>query len=283
MKDIPNGKVNNCNAIKNLMNNYHKDKKFHKLSIYEKIHQYFSKIELERLKFTNDDRDSYGDMIFKGISFKPKKVNMDFIEKKREEIALFHFDDEKQKKLIRNKSFTSKNIRGNNNASNSNTSFPAIKTNNKSMFAKKDRCKSVQENNLMKIMYKDKDRFSDYNYMNNKISKILQHKKSGTDVKMIKLPLLHNNISVIHNNVKQFLETNKLEVQTAKNKRLHQIKRGNFLKRYDSTAEITNRLNFLNDSLKNMSNIIEKDIDINDEAKPQFELRFKALINQFKI
>ena len=284
MEENPNGLINGSNIIKNLLRNYHREKNFHKLSIYEKIHKYFSQIELDRLKFTNDDKDSYGDMVIKGLSFKPKKVNMDFIEKRREEIALFHFDDEKQKKYIRhNISYTTKNVLGNNNESSPNINFPTISSVNKSINAQNERCKSVKGNNLMKIMYKDKDRFSEYNYINNKVNQITRCKKSGSVVKMAKLPLLHNNINVIYKNVKQFLETNKLEVQNYKNKRFHQIKKENFLKRYDSTAEITNRLNFLNNSLKSMSYNLEKDMDMNDESKPQFELRFKALIDKFKI
>ena len=95
------------------------------------------------------------------------------------------------------------------------------------------------------------------------------------------LPLIHNNISVTNRNVKLFLQTNKLEVKTNKNIKNHILKRNSFLKRYDNTADLNNKLNELKNDITKVNGLISKVVNKNDEDIPQFNMRFNHLFSKF--
>ena len=96
------------------------------------------------------------------------------------------------------------------------------------------------------------------------------------------IPFLNNNISVTNKNIKLFLQTNKLEVKTDKNIKNHILRRNGFLRRYDKSAEINNRLNELKNNIKKVNFQISKVIDINNEDIPQLERRFNFLFSKFE-
>lgn len=118
------------------------------------------------------------------------------------------------------------------------------------------------------------------------IKKTIKNKNNKNNIlfnKKNKFPILNNKINITNKNIKLFLQSNKLEVQTDNNRLNHILNRNLFLKRYDNAIEINKRLNKLNNKLKKVNDNICKVIDKNDEDIPQFNLRFNHLFKLLKV
>ena len=239
-----------------------------KNSVYDKIHQHFSKFDLLKLNFFGDDFENYGNVTLKGISYPPKKIKMDYITKRAhedEEIKnnknIFHFEEEDDIINDTKFDFLSQPNKRNINKKINYIKLPLLKT------TKNNSMENLQINKLdfinnknAKINFniKNKNKNNDINNVLNNIShsrninnKALKNRKSKSYInKENSLPILHNNISVINKNIKLFLQTNKLEVKTDKNIKNHILNRNSFLRRYDNATDINNKLNDLNHDIK---------------------------------
>ena len=272
-----------------------------KNSVYDKIHQHFSKFDLLKLNFFGDDFENYGNVTLKGISYPPKKIKMDYITKRAhedEEIKnnknIFHFEEEDDIINDTKFDFLSQPNKRNINKKINYIKLPLLKT------TKNNSMENLQINKLdfinnknAKINFniKNKNKNNDINNVLNNIShsrninnKALKNRKSKSYInKENSLPILHNNISVINKNIKLFLQTNKLEVKTDKNIKNHILNRNSFLRRYDNATDINNKLNDLNHDIKKVNGLISKIIVKNDEDIPQFKMRFNHLFSKFQI
>ena len=266
-----------------------------KNAMYDKIHEHFSKFDLIKLDAFGDDIDNYGNLTIKGISYPPKKIKMDFIkkriineEKNNNDQNIFSFEEED-------------NILSSNRKVNQKINYPPL--NLPSLGLKKNKSQSMENLNIHKFKIINKkininnkinininnnnksfERYNDNN-KNYDENKLLKNHKSKSCIKIEnenKLPLLHNNINVTNKNVKLFLQTNKLEVKTDNNRKNHILKRNYFLRRYDNTTDLNNKLNKLRNDIKKVNGLISKVVDKNDEDIPQFNLRFHHLLSQFK-
>ena len=266
-----------------------------KSSMYDKIHQHFSKFDLLKLNFFGDDYENYGNVTLKGISYPPKKIKMDYITKRVHEEEetknnkkIFNFEEEDD--IINDTKFDFLSL-PNKRKINKNLNYiklPLLKaTKNNSM-------ENLQINKLDFINNKNirnKNKNSDINYVINNIyhsrninNKSLKNHKSKSYINKEKnLPILHNNISVTNKNIKLFLQTNKLEVKTDKNIKNHILNRNSFLRRYDNTTGLNNKLIDLNNDIKKVNRLISKEIIKNDEDIPQFKMRFNHLFSKFHI
>ena len=150
------------------------------------------------------------------------------------------------------------------------------KLQNKRLEKKPNKINSNQKQNNIRL--------NKNNSYNEGIKKLLKNKKAKSYNKLNKerlLPLIHNNISVTSRNVKLFLQTNKLEVKTNKNIKNYILKRNSFLKRYDNTADLNNKLNELKNDITKVNGLISKVVNKNDEDIPQFNMRFNHLFSKF--
>lgn len=266
-------------------NNKHKKKFFDENYIYNKIHEHFSSFDLIKLKEFGDDYENYGNITLKGISYATKKIKMDYIKKRaqKEVKNIFNFEDDdnidsnlnKSKKKI-DKDFLNKLnlplLKMNKNRSMENIRANDLKYNNN--LNQKNLLFNLENNQSNSIRLKDYDKSE--NRIKNNVENFSKIKidKNG--------PILNKNISITNRNVKLFLQTNKLEVKTNINKKNHILKRNSFLRRYEQSAELNNKLSNLNNDIKKINILISKAVDKNDEYIPQFQLRFNHLLSQFK-
>ena len=289
-----------ANIFPPVRKNQKKDKIFQqKDSMYDKIHGHFNKFDLLKLNFFGDDLENYGNITLKGISYPAKKIKIDYITKKaneEEEIKnskkIFNFEDEDIFEDIKLELFNTPKRKYNNLNLNyfQKINLPSLKpSKNKSMedinINKLNKLRNKRlEINPNKIYSKQKHnniRLKKNNLYNEDIKKLLKNQKSNILNKEKLLPLIHNNISVTNRNVKLFLQTNKLEVKTNKNIKNHILKRNSFLKRYDNTADLNNKLNELKNDITKVNGLISKVVNKNDEDIPQFNMRFNHLFSKF--
>ena len=112
-------------------------------------------------------------------------------------------------------------------------------------------------------------------------SKIIKNKSHINIKKDLKLPILHNKINITNKNVKQFLLANKFSVKTDDNKISQLLKRNKFIKRYDDSTGLNNKLNELNNNIIKINEGITRVINKNNEDILQFNLRFNNLFKLF--
>jgi hypothetical protein len=291
-----------ANIFPPVRKNQKKDKIFQqKDSMYDKIHEHFNKFDLLKLNFFGDDFENYGNITLKGISYPPKKIKIDYITKRanEEEIKnnnkIFNFEDDDIFEDTKLELFNTPKRKYNNFnfiyfrkinlpslKPSKNKSMENINTNklnklqNKRLEKKPNKINSNQKQNNIRL--------NKNNSYNEGIKKLLKNKKAKSYNKLNKerlLPLIHNNISVTSRNVKLFLQTNKLEVKTNKNIKNYILKRNSFLKRYDNTADLNNKLNELKNDITKVNGLISKVVNKNDEDIPQFNMRFNHLFSKF--
>ena len=257
--------------------------------IYNKIHEHFSNFDLLKLNAFGDDYENYGNITLKGISYAPKKIKIDYIKKR------FHEEVDKRNKKIFN--FEDEDIIDVNNYSSNRKidkyylnklNLPLLKSSkNRSM--ENIRVDNLNFNNKInqKILFNMKNnRTKNIRFMNNEKE---EKKIDNNDLKnYIKIKneqnilFIRNNISVTNKNIKMFLQTNKLEVKTNINKINHILKKNSFLRRYDQSAELNNKLNKLNKGIKKINILVSKAVEKNNEDIPQFEMRFNHLFSKFQ-
>jgi hypothetical protein len=112
-------------------------------------------------------------------------------------------------------------------------------------------------------------------------SKIIKNKSYINLKKELKLPILHNKINVTSKNMKLFLLANKFSVKTDDNKINQLLKRNKFIKRYDDSTGLNNKLNELNNNIIKINEGITRVINKNNEDILQFNLRFNNLFKLF--
>ena len=280
---------------------------FDKNSMYNKIHEHFSKFDLLKLNIFGDDIENYGNITLKGISYPPKKIKMNYItksipkeeEKNKNNKKIFNFEDDDIVNDSKFELFNSSNRKIEMNKNDfSKLHLPLLKmrknlstgmlSNNKFDFINNKRIKKNQNININKnidIKFNQKRNnisFNENNIRKNEHNNMIKNNKSKKLKKEKLLPLFNNNISVTNKNIKIFIQTNKLEVKTDNNKKNHILNRNSFLKRYDNTAELNNRLNELKNDISKVNMHISKIINKNDEDIPQFKMRFNYLFSKFK-
>ena len=96
-----------------------------KESLYDKIHEHFSKLDSIKLDELGDNEESYGNIIIKGVIYEPKKLKLDYLENRarqqeEEKVkrkinlnSIFNFDDDDSKFEFVNSSFKKSNKRAN--------------------------------------------------------------------------------------------------------------------------------------------------------------------------
>ena len=258
---------------------------------YEKMHKNFTKFDLLKLNAFGEDFDNYGSITLFGIRYEPQKINIDYIANRAQE-------EQRNKNHAKKLKFAKKNfpffhspsrneIKNKNSVDN--IKLPLIR--NKHHHIANERNKyfpsSMSSQNLKN------ENIKDLNLLNLNLSNdILNKNDSSINLnkseshrsinKKDRLPLFNNVINVTNKNVKLFLQTRKNEVQTIKNKRKHLLQKNCFIRRYDGSVEINNRLNVLNKEINKVNGLINKSINRNDEDIPQFNLRFNYLLSNFK-
>ncbi len=273
-------------------------------SIYQQIHEHFLKYDLLQLNEFGEDKENYGSLIIKGISYPPKKININLIKKKIKE------EEKEQNNIYFNNNRSTENSKFDSFISSKRKKRKFLSPNTRSMlpllYKKRNQNNSLEElntdksNNIINVKYYKQKEVFERNYNNdlfisdnNKYKSYddKQYKKYNlspikqTGIRLDKtkiLPVLHNKIKINDRIYKLFLQTKKIEGQSYKSKKNNLLKRINFLKRYDSTNELNTKLNELSNKIKKMNGCIYKSIDRNDEDKPQFNLRFNYLLSQFK-
>ena len=329
---------------------------FEKETLYDKIHEHFSKLESIKLDELGDNEETYGNIIIKGVIYEPKKVKLDYLEKRaREEEEekvkgkinlnnVINFDDIDSKfefvncsvrksikksniiiprtskihlPLLRNKNkstgnihtkkfnnvnfskiYKNKNININTKTNTNTNKNINNNSNNININSYKDKNIKINPinfsaNDINKdIIYNNSNSETNINSLNsneetdrekekeNK-SKIIKNKSQINLKKELKLPILHNKINITNKNVKLYLLANKLSVKTDDNKISQLLKRNKFIKRYDDTTGLNNKLNELNNNIIKINESITRVIDKNNEDIPQFNLRFNHLFRLF--
>ena len=282
---------------------------FKQNSMYDKIHEHFSQYDLLKLKIFGEDIEKYGNLTLKGISYPPKKIKLNYItnsvhleEDNKNNKKIFNFEDNdndaddskfeflnlSNRKININKDYLSKihlpllKVNKNKNKSMENISDNKF---NKFNFINNKRNK-INKNIILNQSSDNNFKQNTYNIsiIQNNIRKN-EHKNILKNIKIKKetlLPLYNNNINVTSRNIKRFLQTNKSDIKTTNNRKNHILNRNCFLKRYDNTAELNNRLNELKNDITKVNMHISKVIDKNDEDITQFKLRFKYIFSKFK-
>ena len=223
-----------------------------------------SKIHLPLLRNKNKSTGNIHSKKFNNVNIskiiKNKKINID-------------------KKINENKNENINNNYNNKNINSYNDKNIKINPNN---FACKDINKDIIYNNSnseTNINSLNSNEETDRVKENN--SKIIKNKSYINLKKELKLPILHNKINVTSKNMKLFLLANKFSVKTDDNKISQLLKRNKFIKRYDDSTGLNNKLNELNNNIIKINEGITRVINKNNEDILQFNLRFDNLFRLF--
>ena len=230
------------------------------------------------------------------ISPKSSKIHLPLLRYKNKSTGNLHskkFNNVNISKIYKNKKI---NININNNIkTNLNTNI-TNNCNNKNINSYNDKSIKINPINFAvkdinkDIIYNNSNSETNINSLNSNEeterikennSKIIKNKSHINLKKDLKLPILHNKINITNKNVKQFLLANKFSVKTDDNKISQLLKRNKFIKRYDDSTGLNNRLNELNNNLIKINENITRVIDKNNEDILQFNLRFNNLFKLF--
>ena len=276
-----------------------------KLSMDEKVNEYFSKFYFVKIDELGEDHENYGNMVLNGSIHAPLEINIDYIMKraKKKEFQKIRNKSPKIEKIVIDDNYSEFNLKNKNKKlikifKYSEFNLPSIKSKNKNKSMENLPCYDFKDENNNFILNKNdksnifsedmkrSDTFITIKKINGK-SKIFNKKIRENKIKrfinykeLYSLPKINNKIFISNRNLKTFIQTNMSEIKTEENKRNHILRRNAFLRRYDKTESINKRLTSLNDRLIKINKNITKAIRKSDEEIPQFVLRFNNLKNK---
>ena len=276
-----------------------------KLSMDEKVNEYFSKFYFVKIDELGEDHENYGNMVLNGSIHAPLEINIDYIMKraKKKEFQKIRNKPPKIEKIVIDDNYSEFNLKNKNKKlikifKYSEFNLPSIKSKNKNKSMENLPCYDFKDENNNSIINKNdksnifsedmkrSDTFITIKKINGK-SKIFNKKIRENKIKrfinykeLYSLPKINNKIFISNRNLKTFIQTNMSEIKTEENKRNHILRRNAFLRRYDKTESINKRLTSLNDRLIKINKNITKAVRKSDEEIPQFALRFNNLKNK---
>ena len=276
-----------------------------KLSMDEKVNEYFSKFYFVKIDELGEDHENYGNMVLNGSIHAPLEINIDYIMKraKKKEFQKIRNKPPKIEKIVIDDNYSEFNLKNKNKKlieifKYSEFNLPSIKSKNKNKSMENLPCYDFKDENNNSIINKNdksnifseemkrSDTFITIKKINGK-SKIFNKKIRENKIKrfinykeLYSLPKINNKIFISNRNLKTFIQTNMSEIKTEENKRNHILRRNAFLRRYDKTESINKRLTSLNDRLIKINKNITKAVRKSDEEIPQFVLRFNNLKNK---
>ena len=282
-------------------------------SMNQKVNDYFSRFYFIKLKELGEDHVIYGNMNLFGRSYAPIEINVDYIMKRAKKKELSKIKNKTKiffEKFNIDDNYSEFNFNQANQLINkfrySKISLPLIKTKNKNKsmenlpFQKKDintntdilNEKENSNNSSFNEEKKNDGIMTNINNinqikkgLNEKNKNYIKRNKNKNNKNIIirdEIPKLKNKIFITNRNLKLYIQTDKTEIKTENNKRNHILKRNEFLRRLDKTEGLKKRLTELNDGLIRLNKNISKVVFKSDEDNPQFNLRFKHLINKTK-
>ena len=231
-------------------------------TMYDKVKNHFQSYDFIKLQLLGEDNDAYGDLLFQGYIYKPKKIRVEYLgdNKIKSEFLLNKKCSKKNsffiktKNKIKNNSFINpchntnkitKIVLDKDNISFNGKKLPIIKRINNSNY---------YENNKNK----NNRNFNSINYENNsgkiKIIKNITQIRNNSKIK--NLNRNRNNSSIMNMNKKNFNNNNSTR---------NLIKKINI---YNLKKQLKNKVDLLENKVNNSSKFILKSSKINEEQKP---------------
>ena len=246
------------------------------ISIYDKIHNYFSKIAFHKLNLLGEDLNNYGSVIIGGVAYSPKAIKIDYFgdRKKQKEFDAQRSSSKNKKRkkgIIRTeinqnisenlglrkslKSMQPVKIYENQNSLTDNISLPPIRP---FIPSKKKKIKNISTTNEIEEVSRNK--------INIESMKNVPLRSKSFDTSLGELPrLISANTSAnskINSSIRNRDDDKKIEMS-------------------QKILVIKNKLNILEKKARIETNLIERNNKINEEGKPQFKRRFKYLNSMF--
>ena len=255
-------------------------------SMYDKVNNHFKSIDFNKLILLGEDNNNYGNFIFQGYVYKPKKIKVEYlgsidinndlpiksklikdnfsIYKSKKKNISFINPINYSKEKINNYAY---DIPNKNNFTTLDINLPVIQKIKHSQFEenKNHNSSGVFNGNKKDSEKKIHNNKRSINYLNgsksySKIKDISKNDKFGNN-KKIKYSKKNDNFK-FHTNI---------STKLLKKINIHNLK-----------AQLKNRIDLLENKVNNSSKFILNGSKINEEEKPQFKLRFNNLSYHFK-
>ena len=255
-------------------------------SMYDKVNNHFKSIDFNKLILLGEDNNNYGNFIFQGYVYKPKKIKVEYlgsidinndlpiksklikdnfsIYKSKKKNISFINPINYSKEKINNYAY---DISNKNNFTTLDINLPVIQKIKHSQFEEN---KNHNRSGVFDCNKKDSEKKihnikRSINYLNgsksySKIKDISKEDKFGNNNK-IKYSKKNDNFK-FHTNI---------STKLLKKINIHNLK-----------AQLKNRIDLLENKVNNSSKFILNGSKINEEEKPQFKLRFNNLSYHFK-
>lgn len=255
-------------------------------SMYDKINNHFKSIDFEKLKLLGEDNSNYGNFIFQGYVYKPKKIKVEYLGSKD-----INNDLPIKSQLIEDNLSIYKSKKKNISFINP-INYSKVKNNNYAFDISNKNNFTTLDINLPMIP-KIKHSHNEENKNHNR-SGIINGSKKESEKKIHNNKRSINNLngsksySIIKNISKNENSGNNSKIKYSKNNdnfKYHPNISAKLLKKiniHNLKGQLKNRRDLLENKVNNSSKFILNGSKINEEEKPQFKLRFNNLSYHFK-